>query len=188
MAIFFNLISNIFSLLIWSCFPCLCLVLLLVFYCHVTLFYLFSCIWLRTLWTGKILLLWFTHWLYQMWIIVIPYSLGSPMSSWRRFSLSWIEQQGLYSTCPPRVPTTSSLIELHWLLLKARIEFKICFITFKALKFNQPSYIRELSSLPPMNPPWVCEVQMTLTVYMDLELLERGICQLLVFLHCPAFI
>ena len=47
---------------------------------------------------------------------------------------------------PPRVPTTSSLIELHWLPLKAGIEFKICLITFKALKFNQPSYIRELLS------------------------------------------
>ena len=46
----------------------------------------------------------------------------------------------------PRVPTTSSLTELHWLPLKARIEFKICLITFKALKFNQPSYIRELLS------------------------------------------
>ena len=42
---------------------------------------------------------------------------------------------------PPRVPTTSSLIDLHWLPLKARIEFEICLITFKALKFNQPSYI-----------------------------------------------
>ena len=47
---------------------------------------------------------------------------------------------------PSRVPTTSSLIVLHWLPLKARIEFKICLITFKALKFNQPSYIRELLS------------------------------------------
>ena len=47
---------------------------------------------------------------------------------------------------PPRVPTTSSLIELHWLPLKARIEFKICLITFKVLKFNQPSYIRKLLS------------------------------------------
>ena len=35
---------------------------------------------------------------------------------------------------PPRVPTTSSLIELHWLPLKARIEFKISLTTFKALK------------------------------------------------------
>ena len=48
----------------------------------------------------------------------------------------------------PRVPTTSSLVELHWLPLKARIEFKICLITFKALKFNQPSDIRELLSFP----------------------------------------
>ena len=47
---------------------------------------------------------------------------------------------------PPRVPTTFSLIELHWLPLKARIEFKICIITFKALRFNQPSYIKELLS------------------------------------------
>ena len=47
---------------------------------------------------------------------------------------------------PPRVSTTSSLIDLHWLPFKARIEFKLCFITFKALKFNQPSYIRELLS------------------------------------------
>ena len=37
---------------------------------------------------------------------------------------------------PPTVPTTSSLIELHGLPLKARTEFKICLITFKALKFN----------------------------------------------------
>ena len=48
---------------------------------------------------------------------------------------------------PPRVPTTSSLIELHLLPLKARIEFKICLITFKALKFSQPSYIKELLPL-----------------------------------------
>ena len=47
---------------------------------------------------------------------------------------------------PPRVPTTSSLNELHWLPLKARTEFKTYLITFKALKFNQPSYIRELLS------------------------------------------
>ena len=53
---------------------------------------------------------------------------------------------GLIFNLPPRVPITSSLIELHWLPLKARIEFKICLITFKALKFNQPSYIRELLS------------------------------------------
>ena len=47
---------------------------------------------------------------------------------------------------PPRVPTTTSLTELHWLSLRARIEFKICLINFKSPKFNQPSYIRELLS------------------------------------------
>ena len=86
---------------------------------------------------------------------------------------------------PPRVPTTSSLIELHWLPLKVRIEFKICLITFKALKFNQPSYIRELLSFPPMNVPRVCEVQMTLTVYMNLQLLERGDLPIVLFLTLP---
>ena len=66
---------------------------------------------------------------------------------------------------PPWVPTTSSLIELYWLPLKARIEFKLCLITFKALKFNQPSYIRELLSFS--------SLESTLTVCMNLELLER---------------
>ena len=87
---------------------------------------------------------------------------------------------------PQRVPATSSLIELHWLPLKARTEFKICLITFKVLKFNQPSYIRELLSFSsPMNPPWVWEVQMTLTIYMNLELLERGDLPIALFLTLP---
>ena len=50
---------------------------------------------------------------------------------------------------PRRVPTTSSLIEQHWLPLKARIEFKICLITFKSLTFNLSSYIRELVFFSP---------------------------------------
>ena len=54
----------------------------------------------------------------------------------------------------PMVPTTSSLIELHWLPLKARIEFKVCLITFKALKSNQPSYIRKLLSFSSHESTW----------------------------------
>ena len=38
------------------------------------------------------------------------------------------------------------LMKPHWLPVKPKIEFKICLITFKALKFNQPLYIRELLS------------------------------------------
>ena len=109
-------------------------------------FHIVICKWLWTLWTGKILLLWFTHWLYQRSVIVIPYSLGSLVSSWRGSSLFWTEQQGLYSTCPLGFQPPYHLLELHWLPFKARIGFKICLITFKALKFNQPSYIRELLS------------------------------------------
>ena len=45
---------------------------------------------------------------------------------------------------PLRVSITASLIDLHWLPIKARIEYKICLITFKALKFHQPKYICDL--------------------------------------------
>ena len=89
---------------------------------------------------------------------------------------------------PPRVPTTPSLIELHWLPLKARIKVKICLIAFKALKFNQPSYIKELSSfsshkatsgLQSENDPYCLHEPKTIG--------EGGICQSLLFLHCPIF-
>ena len=48
----------------------------------------------------------------------------------------------------PRVPTTRFLIKLHWLPIKARIEFKICLIVFKALRFGQPKYIADMLSPP----------------------------------------
>ena len=41
---------------------------------------------------------------------------------------------------------TPFLIELHWLPVKARIEFKICLLVFKALKFKQPIYLLDLLS------------------------------------------
>ena len=50
----------------------------------------------------------------------------------------------LITLLPPRVSITPSLIDLHWLPIKARIEYKICLITFKALKFHQPKYILDL--------------------------------------------
>ena len=53
----------------------------------------------------------------------------------------------LICSLPPRVPTTQYLIELHWLPVKARIEFKICLLAFKALKFGQPRYLANLLSL-----------------------------------------
>ena len=50
----------------------------------------------------------------------------------------------LIFSLPPRTPTTRYLIELHWLPVKARIEFKICLIVYKAIKFKQPKYIVDM--------------------------------------------
>ena len=39
---------------------------------------------------------------------------------------------------------TPSLIELHWLPIKARIIYKICVLVFQALTVGQPSYIYDI--------------------------------------------
>ena len=46
-----------------------------------------------------------------------------------------------------RAHITPVLIALHWLPIKARIDFKILLITFKALHGLAPAYIKDL--LPP---------------------------------------
>ena len=38
---------------------------------------------------------------------------------------------------------TPALVELHWLPIKARIEYKICLLTYKALKYGEPKYLRD---------------------------------------------
>ena len=38
---------------------------------------------------------------------------------------------------------TPGLIELHWLQIKAKIEYKICLLVFKAQLSHQPAYIKE---------------------------------------------
>ena len=45
---------------------------------------------------------------------------------------------------PYRLPITPTLIRLHWLPIKARIEFKICVLTFKILRYKQPEYLHRL--------------------------------------------
>ena len=50
----------------------------------------------------------------------------------------------LIYSLPPGTPTTRFLIELHWLPIKARIEFKICLMTFKVIKFGEPKYLADL--------------------------------------------
>ena len=50
---------------------------------------------------------------------------------------------------PARTPTTSYLIQLHWLPIKARIEFKVCLLTFKVIKHGEPEYLANLLHRPP---------------------------------------
>ena len=38
---------------------------------------------------------------------------------------------------------TPALIDLHWLPIKARIEFKICLLTYKAMRNGVPKYLRD---------------------------------------------
>ena len=40
--------------------------------------------------------------------------------------------------------STKCLIELHWLPVKARIEFKIVLIIYKCLNCNVPKYLKDL--------------------------------------------
>ena len=54
----------------------------------------------------------------------------------------------LVFSAPPRSPTTSLLIELHWLPVVARIEFKICLIVYKVINFGEPKYLAEFLSPP----------------------------------------
>ena len=49
----------------------------------------------------------------------------------------------LITGTPYRSHITPVLIDLHWLPVKARIEFKICVLTYKALMKNRPRYIYE---------------------------------------------
>ena len=72
--------------------------------------------------------------------------LGLPNYLLRRIQSVINKCARLIFSLPPRVPTTRYLIELHWLPIKARVEFKICLIVYKALKFNKPKYIADLLS------------------------------------------
>ena len=44
----------------------------------------------------------------------------------------------------PIEPTSQYLIQLHWLPLKARVEFKICLLVYKTLKYGEPKYLFNL--------------------------------------------
>ena len=45
--------------------------------------------------------------------------------------------------CEFRERITPALMELHWLPMKARIIYKICLLSYKALKYGEPKYLSE---------------------------------------------
>ena len=52
-------------------------------------------------------------------------------------------------TKAPRFSRTTPILKrLHWLNVKFRIHFKICTITFRTLKENQPAYLADLLVRP----------------------------------------
>ena len=57
---------------------------------------------------------------------------------------------------------TPALINLHWLPIKARIEFKSCLLIYKALMLEKPSYIYDLLKLVNHQPTRNIEVRETL--------------------------
>ena len=60
--------------------------------------------------------------------------LGLPNHLLKKLQSIMNKSARLIFSVAPRVPTTRFLIKLHWLPIKARIEFKICLVVFKALK------------------------------------------------------
>ena len=45
---------------------------------------------------------------------------------------------------PPFTSTSPYLYELHWLPVKARIDFKLCLLEYKCLKYKEPAYLNDL--------------------------------------------
>ena len=51
-----------------------------------------------------------------------------------------------------RDSVTAICIDLHFLPIRARIEYKICLLTYKAVKFGQPKYLADLLAPKVQNP------------------------------------
>lgn len=69
---------------------------------------------------------------------------GLPKVQLRKLQVIQNSAARLICSVHPRDRITPSLISLHWLPIKARIEYKICLIVFKVLKFGQPGYLLQL--------------------------------------------
>ena len=62
----------------------------------------------------------------------------------------------------PRDHVTDATIELHWLPIRARINFKLCLLVHSALKGQSPSYIAELLQSVTTRHPGLCSQLITI--------------------------
>ena len=70
---------------------------------------------------------------------------GQPLSPLRclcQNSNKYFRAARLIKALHHRERITPVLIELHWLPVKARVEFKIILLIYKALRYNEPKYLR----------------------------------------------
>ncbi len=61
---------------------------------------------------------------------------GLPNKTLKKFQIILNRSLRLIRNLPKYSRTTPLMIEHHWLPIKARIEFKICLLVFKVLKFK----------------------------------------------------
>ena len=69
---------------------------------------------------------------------------GLPNYSLKKLQYVMNRAARLVKGLPLRQRITPAPIDLHWLPIKARLVFKICVITYQALKFEKPEYLRPL--------------------------------------------
>ena len=69
---------------------------------------------------------------------------GFPNYLLKKLQLVMNRAARLIKGLPPHERITPTLIDLHWLPIKARIIYKICVLTHQAVRFGKPGYIKNL--------------------------------------------
>ena len=82
--------------------------------------------------------------LFQDLITVTPYYFGHPDYVINRLQLIENSVARLIFCARKHDHITPLLVNLHWLPIQCRIQFKILFITFKVLRGEAPSYLCDL--------------------------------------------
>ena len=97
---------------------------------------------------------------------------GLPQSTSSRTTTTSFERS-LVCDLRPREHMTSALVDLHWLPVAARIEFKICVLAYQSLNTTAPAYISDM-----LQPVSTLQRQTNLRSATNSELF---LCRVLVF-------